>query len=158
MSTRYAVRSFVFLGVSLGLLMAAAQRVGAQNNMCTTGMCVLTWQYDNHRSDQNLNESTLQPGTLSSFGQLCGLQLDGQVYAQPLVVTNVPINNGVYNVAYVVTQNDTLYAINASTGTAFCTVLKSQNLASLLGQYPADCQHIGNTTCSPIAPYVGILG
>src|SRR5258708_24556528 len=76
---------------------------------------VLTWQYDHARTGQNLNEGTLVYGTLSksTFGQRCSVQLDGQVYAQPLVVAPSKINGTRYSyVAYVVTQNDTLYAIN----------------------------------------------
>ncbi len=54
-------RSFVCLVASLIVLVAAIGRANAQ--MCATGTtCVLTWQYDNHRSGQNLNESKLSNG------------------------------------------------------------------------------------------------
>jgi hypothetical protein len=58
---------------------------------------VLTWQIDHGRTGQNLREGVLTSSTVSStggknFGQLCHANLDGQVYAQPLVVTNVTIN------------------------------------------------------------------
>jgi hypothetical protein len=79
---------------------------------------VLTWQNDTGRTGQNLNESTLlysTPLSTSNFGQRCSAQLDGQVYAQPLVVRNILNSSGqLKNVAFVVTQNDTLYAFDAT--------------------------------------------
>lgn len=89
---------FVCLVGSLIMVVAAIGRADAQN-ICATGTtCVLTWQYDNHRSGQNLTEGSLLYNNLTSshFGQLCSLQVDGQVYAQPLVVTNVTINGTFY--------------------------------------------------------------
>src|SRR5271154_7643300 len=94
------------LGISPG-------RSSAQT-LCGAGVCVLTWQDDTYRTGQNLNESTLTYDAINenTFGQLCSVQLDGQVYAQPLVVTDVTIGGVEYDrVAYVVTENDTLYAI-----------------------------------------------
>jgi hypothetical protein len=78
----------------------------------STGVSVTTWQNDTHRTGRNLGESVLV-SPLTGFGQLCNVQLDGQVYAQPLVETSVTIGGTHYagGVAYVVTQNDTLYAI-----------------------------------------------
>jgi hypothetical protein len=105
--------------------------------------------------------------TSSNFGQLCSLQLDGQVYAQPLVVTNVmwaPTGKPYDRVVYVVTESDTIYAIDGTPPTPGpCTsiqIIGSQNLSSLLpgGQYPADCKYIGNESCTTIAPYIGVLG
>jgi hypothetical protein len=122
---------------------------------------VTTWHNDTHRSGQNTLESTLLYNTLkdTNFGQICSAQLDGQVYAQPLIST-VNFNGSVQTVAYVATENDTLYAISgaSSNAEAPCTVLASINLSSLLGQYPVDCQYIGAGQCQTIAPYVGILG
>ncbi|HVI08163.1 MAG TPA: hypothetical protein VND65_07690 [Candidatus Binatia bacterium] len=56
-------------------------------------MPVTTWQNDTHRTGQNLKEGTLVPPLSAiNFGQLCNVPLDGQVYAQPLVETNVTIS------------------------------------------------------------------
>ena len=57
--------------------------------------------------------------------------VDGQVYAQPLYIENLKIANGTHNVAFVCTENNTVYAFDADTagvtywstnlGTAFIT-------------------------------------
>ena len=77
---------------------------------------VFTQHNDAARTGQNLNESVLTTKKVSSssFGKLFSYPVDGQVYAQPLYVPNVSIpNQGVHNVLYVVTENDSLYAFDA---------------------------------------------
>jgi hypothetical protein len=127
---------------------------------------VFTWHNDTYRTGQNLSEAVLvTPLSKTNFGLLCSASLDGQVCAQPLVVVNVPITvNGVkkkYKVAYVVTENDTLYAIDAdpTDGNTPCSILNGPNGTSLLnGQSAASCTNVGGFGCTTIAPNVGILG
>lgn len=122
---------------------------------------VTTWHNDNLRTGQNINETILTPSNLSTsnFGQLCSLDLDGQVYAQPLIMTNVTIQGTTYpSVAYVVTQNNTLYAINGTpqAGSTTCTQIASLSLTPP-GQYPTDCHYVGGGGCGTVSPVVGIL-
>jgi outer membrane protein assembly factor BamB len=73
--------------------------------------------------------------------------VDGQIYAQPLIVTGLAIPGfSVYNVLYVVTEHDSLYAIDADTGFLLWHV-------RLLppGETPADTDE-----CDPITPELGI--
>jgi len=71
----------------------------------------------------NSNETTLTPANVNStdFGKLFATTVDGQVYAEPLYMENVNIttgaNQGSHNVVFVATQHDSLYAIDANTGT-----------------------------------------
>lgn len=69
---------------------------------------VWTWHNDNGRTGQNAAESALKLNNVNkqSFGQLCHASVDGQVYAQPLVMWD-SMNNR--NLVYVVTQNDSIY-------------------------------------------------
>jgi len=47
--------------------------------LCSTGVCVTTWQNDTYRTGDNLNESTLTYNTISpnTFGHLCSVAVDG---------------------------------------------------------------------------------
>jgi hypothetical protein len=131
----------------------------------STGVSVTTWQNDTHRTGRNLNEGTLV-SPLTGFGQLCNVQLDGQVYSQPLIETSVTIGGTHYpgGVAYVVTQNDTLYAINGVPTSTTCSIIASLRLLPILNTVTGQtntavaCGDIGGEDCATIDPVVGILG
>src|ERR1022692_2289883 len=128
---------------------------------CTSGGCV-------YRTGANLAESTLTSGmTDATFGQLCSSTVDGQIYGQPLVVTNVQFNgHAAATVVYVVTQDGSVYAFGgtppAPTGS---TVPPCPLLAGPIPLVPTGsnetavfCDNIGGTDCAAVAPNVGILG
>ncbi len=77
---------------------------------------VLTHHNDTSRTGANLEEVQLTASNVnvSQFGNLFTRQVDGQIYAQPLYVSNVIIpNQGVHNVVYVVTMRNDVYAFDA---------------------------------------------
>jgi hypothetical protein len=77
---------------------------------------VLTHHNDNNRSGDNLNESSLNVGNVNTntFGLLYSRPVDDQIYAQPLIATNVPIpGKGTHNLLLVATVNDSVYAFDA---------------------------------------------
>lgn len=139
--------------LAITILLASAN---AQQN-------VTTWHNDNLRTGQNTNETTLTPSNLgtqnhSGFGQLCHYSLDGQAYAQPLVMTNVTLNGTPYtSVIYVVTMRNTLYIFSGTPSNGNCVLIKSLSLTPS-GQYPVDCAYIGSRDCKFLNPTVGILG
>ena len=80
---------------------------------------VLTSRNDNARTGANTSETLLTPTNVNknSFGHLFSFPIDYVSLAQPLYVPNVNIAGGVHNVVYVVTQADSVYAIDADNGT-----------------------------------------
>jgi hypothetical protein len=84
---------------------------------------ITTYHYDNYRTGWNSQETVLTPAAVhgSSFGVLKTIVLDDQVEAQPLVVSKVNITAGkfkgtTHNVVYVATDNNSIYAIDISSG------------------------------------------
>jgi len=101
----------VTVWIALGTLLAAAQAA------------ITTHHYDNNRTGWNQNETTLTPANVkpNSFGHLLTVPLDAQVDGQPLVAPGVEItvgsHQGVHDVVYVATEGNTIYAIDAESGT-----------------------------------------
>ncbi len=114
----------------------------------TTTTDVLTYHNDNSRTGQNLTETTLTPSTVNStqFGLLRVLPADGLVDGQPLIASALSVNGTLHNVVYVVTENDSVYAYDADTGTALAHV-------SVLGsgETPSD-----DRSCGKVTPQIGI--
>ena len=83
-------------------------------------MDVLTNRYDISRTGANLREVVLNAKNVapSQFGKIFEREVDGDIYAQPLVKTNVNIPNvGSRDVVYVATVNNSLYAFDATSPT-----------------------------------------
>ncbi len=105
---------------------------------------VTTYHYNNFRTGANTEETILTPSNVASgqFGKLFSLAVNGQVYAQPLYVPALTINNAVHNVLYVATENNDVYAFDAdAAGPALWHVN--------LGAAQAFC-------CGDLTPQVGI--
>lgn len=80
---------------------------------------VLTYHYDTASTGVNPTETALSTANVqvNSFGKLYAVNVDGQVYAEPLVKTGVTIGSGpntlagagtVHDVVFVATQHDSL--------------------------------------------------
>jgi hypothetical protein len=77
---------------------------------------VLTQHNNNARLGAQLNETILKPSNVgpNTFGRLYERQVQGQIIAQPLYVSNLSIPNiGVRNVVYVATRENIVYAFDA---------------------------------------------
>lgn len=130
----YAIARGPVTRVPIRHTLAPRARVWAQIRSRSTAMTVFandgveidepTFHYDALRTGWDPYESTLTTGNVnpSTFGQLWTVQVDGNVYAQPLYLANVTLpDSTVHNVLYVATCNDTLYAFDADSGAALWT-------------------------------------
>jgi len=146
----------MLLGVSRGW----SFRVGFLATLLFIGMAhaqvnVTTYHFDNSRTGQNTQETTLTPANVNStqFGKLYSVAVDGYVYAQPLYLANVSIAGGTHNVLYVATEHDSLYAIDADSATIYWQV----NFIPAGGRTVNGPTDIGSG-CTDIVPEIGITG
>ncbi len=138
--TRFFVQAFLGLWLLVSFSVAAMAQVN-----------VYTRSYDNGRSGANLQETILTPANVNStnFGKLFTFHTDGEIYAQPLYVSNLAIAGGTHNVVFVASMLNTIYALDADTGTQ----LWSQNFGS-----PINPQNVQNQQNISYATGLGILG
>lgn len=82
---------------------------------------VTTQHNDNTRAGLNSNELALTTSNVNSrqFGKLFTLNVDGQVYSQPLVVGGLSIGRAAHNVLFLATVNNSVYAFDADSGNLY---------------------------------------
>lgn len=133
-------------------------------NPFVTPVSVLTYHYDNTRQGQNTNETLLTLGNVNTngFGKLFSYTLDGYVYAEPLIMTNLVIpGKGTHNVVFVATEHDTIYALDADGYMGSNNgVLWSLNvgLSATSSGAPFGGRFNGGTGYTDIVPEVGVTG
>ncbi len=76
---------------------------------------MFTYHADRFRSGVNLQEFALTKSTIKSttFGKVFSRSVDGQIYAQPLYVSNLTIAGAKHNVVFVATEHSSVYAFEA---------------------------------------------
>jgi hypothetical protein len=126
------------IALALAMLTAAVAAAGAKP------VDILTYHYDNYRTGWNQHEKKLTPTNVggSQFQLLASTPLDEQVDAQPLVLASESVNgNSAREVVYIATEGDTVYAIDANTG----SVLAQRNLGTPVPRtsLPGQCTNGG---------------
>ncbi len=159
----------VVLLMSLAAISAPRQpeTLKVSQTYCIGGTpCVLTYHNDNNRDGVNANESVLKASTLSSSNHPLPQWLattDGQIYAQPLYVHQIPIGGQAKNAVYVATENNSVYVLDSDSASSTGTILVQANLnnASDLGSgYTEIALPYTDlpSACNNIVPEVGITG
>lgn len=127
---RHGIAGSVSAALVAGCLLAGAIPARADN---------VTISSDTLRTGWDKSEAGLAPANVSAsdFGQLFATQLDGQIYAQPIVAKSIVL---------AVTENDKVYGLNATTG----AIVWSRNVGPY---WPAS-----NIGCGDLVPNIGISG
>ncbi|HTR26822.1 MAG TPA: hypothetical protein VMI10_22815 [Terriglobales bacterium] len=143
-------RSSIAATTAAVLTLVAASAIFAAGQVSVT-----TYHNDNYRTGWNSGETTLTPANVKKgqFGLQHSISLDDQVDAQPLVVPGVMITAGqfqgtVHDVVYVVSENNTIYAIDVHSG----TILLSPNFGAPVKR-PLGCGNNGpnvGITATPV--------
>lgn len=76
---------------------------------------VLTWHMDGQRTGLNANELLLSPASVNTknFGKLFSYLVDGYLYAQPLLASNLNVKGIIRNVVFAATEYDSVFAFDA---------------------------------------------
>jgi hypothetical protein len=120
---------------------------------------VTTYHYNNSRTGQNLSETILTPALVNSttFGKLFSQTVDGQVYAEPLIVSNVQIAGSTHTVVYVATENDSVFAFdaNSNSGSNASPLWQASFIDPAEGITTVPASDLGSNA---ITPQIGITG
>ncbi len=135
---------------------------------------VLSYQDGTTNSGVDSSEVQLTPANVKvgSFGRLSTTGVDGQVYAEPLVMTGVTITNGpntvagaagVHDVVFVATEHDSLYAIDAGASAGGVILWQRSFLDlsaddALPGATSVTTVPSADTGSTDISPEIGITG
>jgi hypothetical protein len=141
----------------MGLSLFGAIAIPTTAPAVAQNFAVTTYHYDNQRTGWNPYETTLTPTNVGSttFGVIAQVVLDDQVDTQPLVVPNQQITAGTtpgtYQVVYVATESNTIYAINAANG----DVLLSRTLGAPVPE-PLGCTANGPNVGINSTPVINV--
>ena len=161
-------------GTSFGPIAALCISLLSLSSLSVSQVAVTTQHNDVGRTGQNLSETVLNTSNVNvnTFGKLFSLQVDGQIYAQPLYLPNLDIQGTTRNVVYVATEHNSVYAFdadNASQGAPLWQVnlgtsVPSQDICTVTGDTdPDDCPYedltpeIGITSTPVIDPNTAIM-
>src|SRR5258707_13073699 len=104
-----------------------------------------TVQLNNLRTGWDQSESAMGPSAVPRFVQRFATAVDGQVWAQPLVIDST-------HTVIVATENDQVYGLNATTGAVKWHTSLGQPYDIARSPFPA------LRACGDLAPNIGVTG
>jgi hypothetical protein len=161
-------------GALFGPIAASCILLLGLSSLSVSQVVVTTQHNDVGRTGQNLSETVLNTSNVNvnTFGKLFSLQVDGQIYAQPLYLPNLDIQGTIRNVVYVATEHNSVYAFDADNASQAAplwqvnlgTSVPSQDICTVTGDTdPDDCPYrdltpeIGITSTPVIDPNTAIM-
>ncbi len=162
----------IFLVLLLVILLACLSLVQAMGGFSSlafifhqlfaipSDVAVLTYHNDNLRTGQYLNETFLNTSNVNAqhFGERVSYPVDGQVYAQPLFVPDVTIKGHHYDVVYIATENDSVYAFDADQVQVVAPLWKTSFLHPPIVTTVSTMDVFGKYPSHDIQPTIGITG
>jgi len=105
-------------GVLLGVLLLAALPAAMPAPSASDSGGILMFHGDLARTGWNAAERTLTPATArpGSLRKQWASPVQGEIYAEPLVVPGVPVRGGPRTVVYIATERNLVYALDAADG------------------------------------------
>ena len=149
-----------FLGPCLLAADSHAQDVAGCPSTSSNNVCLTTYQGGTSRlgydpSEPTLTQTAITTKTGTKFHKQFSVPVNGAVYAQPLVLPNVTIGTTTYaDVAYVATEENWVYAIDAATG----NILWSKNLSPSGYTYLQAADVNGCVNILPSPGNIGVTG
>ena len=143
-----------------GRLCSIALTWVALAGMAVSQVQVTTNHNDVARTGANLSEQILSTANVNSgnFGKLFSRPVDGEIYAQPLYLSDVSIaGQGAHNVVYVATEHNSVYAFDADNSTQSAPLWKV-NLGPAVPSGDI-CQGLSGSSFCPytdLVPEIGI--
>jgi hypothetical protein len=142
----HATQAAVSKAAAIGALHKDAQ-AGLRRAYSGKPIDVLTYHYDTLRTGWNQSETDLTPTSVASasFGQIKTLNVDGNVFAEPLLVSKFQMPDGTkHDVLLIATGHNSVYAYDAHD----YSVLWQVNLGT--------SQSTGDVGCGDVHPEYGI--
>lgn len=134
--------------------------VHANSGLCISG-CITTYHYDDTRQGVNSQETVLKASTLanSGFKFQDSVQVDGQVYAQPLYMSGLPTTfSPTGNALFVATEHGSVYALEGASLSQLRMLSLIPGGESPIPQNVLPIDPITGAPCANITYEVGITG
>ena len=152
---RVAMSSIVLLCGICGETLFFMNLYSSSAQAAPADTAVVTYKGNNQRTGNFSNETVLNTSNVNAtnFGKRVSYPVDGQVYAQPLYVSNLTINGTTHNVVFVETEHDSVYAFDADATSTAAPLWHTSFLGNGVNSVTSS-----DVSCNDMVPEIGITG